>query len=216
MKEDARDENFVRRVIEALPDNADGVALDIGANHGLYTDMLARKFDYVYAFEPDPNNMKILQGRSKAPNVSFVEEAVGVSGEEVVKLYRSDDPGGSSTNEESPRFGGWGHRWDNYIWVPTITLDRFWKDHYWSHSPEAAPICFIKCDVEGAEDYIFEHGKLLLSENKLQIVLECHQPVNFVRLYALFDSLKYKVFDMNGDRVRALRRDCHFLIRNDL
>lgn len=232
MKEDARDEGFVRKVIEALPDltpsphhdicwSYHGIALDIGANHGIYTDLLAGKFAEVYAFEPDPNNMKILEQRvqNKLNNVIFRNEAIGVKDGEMVKLYRSDDPGGSSTNEESPRFGGWGHRWDNYIWVPTMTLDMLWEECLMTPRrlhPSFRGIRFIKCDVEGAEDYIFEYGQEMLKQNKMQIVLECHQPVNFVRLYDLFHACGYQVFDTEGNRVRALRRDAHFLVRNDL
>lgn len=216
MKEDARDEGFVRRIIEELPSLQFGIALDIGANHGIYTDLLAGKFERVLAFEPDPNNMKILKQRSTSEKVIFVEEAIGVKDDEMVKLYRSDDPGGSSTNEESPRFGGWGHTWTNYIWVPTITLDTLWHDIRTTYFKPEPHIRFIKCDVEGAEDYIFEHGQQMLVENNMQIVLECHQPVNFVRLYDLFTNCGYQVFNTLGDRVRAFRRDAHFLVRNDI
>lgn len=216
MKEDARDEGFVHRIISELPSKQFGLALDVGANHGIYTDLLAGKFEEVFAFEPDPNNMKVLLERSHASNVLYMESAIGDKDGEMVKLYRSDDPGGSSTNEESPRFGGWGHRWDNYIWVPTITFDALWHDIQGIYLKPSPLIRFIKCDVEGAEDYIFEHGQKMLKQNNMQIVLECHQPVNFVRLYDLFTSCGYQVFNTVGDRVRAFRRDAHFLVRNDL
>lgn len=70
-------EGFVRNKIESLP-VSDGIALDIGANHGMYTSLLAQKFKKVYAFEPHPDNFKIIQERVTDKNVEFVNKAVGI------------------------------------------------------------------------------------------------------------------------------------------
>jgi FkbM family methyltransferase len=210
---DLRNEDNVNRIIAALPDNQPGIALDIGANFGKYTDLLVSKFEHVYAFECDPENMKVLKEKVKHKNVTFIPQAVGIEDNTMIKLYRSNDPGGSSTNEESPRFGGWGHSWDNFVWVPTMKLDTFWNQH--GGHPPWEQTRFIKCDIEGAENYVFDHAQMLFQNNKLTMVLECHQPVDFNRLYNLFDNYGYKVYDVDWNRVTNLRRDCHFIISNE-
>ena len=53
----SRNENWVKQFIHNLPVQENGIALDIGANHGIYTKILADKFSTVYAFEPHPNNV---------------------------------------------------------------------------------------------------------------------------------------------------------------
>jgi len=205
-----QDEANVRRLIEALPDDAPGVAFDIGANFGIYTKILATKFQDVYAFEPDPSNMFVLQENIKEPNVHFVRAALGRNPAGMVNLYRCWNPGGSTINEECPRFAGWGHTWDNFISVPETTLDTFTKSYIpWNN------LKFIKCDVEGAETFLFEHGKDTLLNNRLTMVLEVHQTVNFARLYQLFKEVGYQVYDIFHQPVSELTYDAYYIVTNE-
>ena len=68
-------ESFVEKYILRLKDKQPGTAFDIGANWGGYTDMLAAKFDVVYAFEPHPDNIKKLHEKVKRPNVKVIQKA---------------------------------------------------------------------------------------------------------------------------------------------
>src|SRR3989344_6694288 len=54
-----------------------GVAFDIGANVGYYARLMSRYAEQVYAFEPDPDNFKILQRNcAKHPNITPINMAV--------------------------------------------------------------------------------------------------------------------------------------------
>lgn len=187
-------EQAIASYIKSLPNKQPGIALDIGANHGMYTDLIASKFDHCYAFECDPTNQQILQHNVKSQNVTIIREAVGrVNGQ--IKLFLcGPNPGGHTTVEMHTEIGTWGHKPENWIWVPSVTLNTFWK-----HVNK--PIKFIKCDIEGAESFVFNYGKELLSENKLTMLIEVHRTVNLDHLYDLFTTeLGYKVYYLDDDK----------------
>lgn len=187
-------EQAIREYIENLPDNQPGIALDVGANHGMYTDLIASKFECCYAFECEPNNQQILKQNIKRDNVTIVPKAVGrVNGQ--IKLFKCPpNPGGHTTVEEHTRIREWGHTPENWIWVPSITLNSFWKQL-------DKPIRFIKCDIEGAESFVFDHAGDLFKDNKLTMVIEIHRTVNTDHLYDLFTiDYGYKVYYLDDDK----------------
>lgn len=64
------------------------VAIDLGANYGKYTALLAESASKVYAFEPDPATLDILRKNvGDRRNVEVRPEAAGTS-EDTLKLYR--------------------------------------------------------------------------------------------------------------------------------
>lgn len=69
------------------------LALDLGANMGVVTAVLAATGADVVAFEPDPLAFATLQDKfADQPNVSLVQAAVGV-GSGTVRLMRADNFG---------------------------------------------------------------------------------------------------------------------------
>ena len=82
----ARDE-FVR----VLPLISDKISIDLGANLGVYTKLLARNSKLVIAFEPDPWTFKQLKRECCGnKNVKLENVAAGLSNR-FVKLYRHQD-----------------------------------------------------------------------------------------------------------------------------
>ena len=98
-------EKFVIEYLQKV-NKSDGVALDIGANHGLHTDKIANKFSHVYAFEPHPENILILKKNVESPNVTIVEKAIS-NRTGTGKLFVSSNKGGHSLSvaiAETKRF----------------------------------------------------------------------------------------------------------------
>lgn len=138
--------------------------IDIGANIGYYTLILARlvgKNGKVYAFEPEPKNFSILSKNVKIngyKNIILVKKAVSnKSGK--VRLYLSKDNLGDHRiyqSEEKRQF---------------IEVDIIRLDDYFCESKEK--ISFIKIDTQGSEGGVFAGMTNILKKNKnLKIISE--------------------------------------------
>lgn len=199
-------EGFVHSVIEALP-QTQGVALDIGAHHGGYTTLLAEKFGTVYAFEPCPANIDALKGNvASKVNVYVIEKAIGATTGRG-NLWTSDNPGGHTISEVVANRAQWGHKPD--IWMPVdwVSIDDFMLEH-------GLVVDFIKCDVEGAENFIFKGGVRTLTHNKMDIMLEVHQTVECAELWQFFHDLGYSWTDCDRQQVDSIINDRHYLLTN--
>ena len=113
-------------------------AVDIGANVGIWTVLLAshRNVRHVYAFEPSKENLTYLRSNLQLNNVindvTIVESAVSdVDGEVLF-----DDSGSGATKRISA-IGS--------TVVPSVSLDTYMKD---------LPVDLIKIDVEGYEPLV--------------------------------------------------------------
>lgn len=197
-------EQFVTNYIKGLT-RSDSNALDIGANHGMYTALLAQKFAHVDAFEPVAANVdKLKEAVSGIDNITVHHNAISnVDGP--VKIYRNpNNPGGHSISDRVLEAAVWGHTKENYELIEGITLDTL----------NAPNIGFIKCDVEGAENFIFQGAVKFLSTRKLTILLEVHQTVDTVALYNFFKQLKYTIYNDQFQIVDKLVFDTHYLVTN--
>ena len=137
--------------------------LDIGANIGFFTMLFAKlvgKEGKVFAFEPDPNNFRLLKKNietNKYTNVVCVNKAVS----------NKTAPGTLFISEE--------HHGDHRIFDPndkrtsidiqTISIDDFIK--------EDTTVDFIKIDIQGAEYLAFEGmEKTLKKAQHISIISE--------------------------------------------
>lgn len=199
------DEHFVNQQIDSIKPR-DGIALDIGANHGMHTRKIAEKFPQVIAIEPHPVNSGILKANLKDfPNVTVHQTAITAT-DGKIKLYNCPNPGGHTINEQVMEHRVWGHKPEDFIEVEGITLDTFCKDKV---------ISFMKVDIEGAENFIFEGATETLKNNKMDIVIEVHRFVDTERLYKLFTDLGYTVYDIDGiGRPTKFDADQHYILTN--
>lgn len=197
-------EHYFVDFVDSLPTKYDGIALDIGANHGMYTTKLSEKFQQVYAFEPQPDNIKLLRkavnGRD---NVKIIEKAISDK-TGPLNLWISTNPGGHSISQAVGSQRTWGHDPDRKIEVSGITIDEFCQN---------MNVVFMKVDVEGAENFIFRGAVNTLLKNKVAILLEVHQTVDVNNLYYFFKYLGYKWFCF-GKEVTAIQNDNHYLVSN--
>jgi FkbM family methyltransferase len=176
-------EQFIIDKLNNLQYNA-GIALDIGANIGSYSHFLSTKFSKVYAFEPHPDNVRRIRNLN-IKNIVVMEMAIS-NETGVCKLFTQPDNliTGHSINHDIIAHPNWQLDENRYMEVPCMTIDDFCK---------GKDISFIKCDIEGGEDFIWETAKETLKNNKLSIALEIHYGVDVDRLFSIFENLGYTI-----------------------
>lgn len=203
----SRSEAFVKDFINALPVDEEKCAMDIGANHGIYTNLMAEKFKHVYAFEPQADNIETLtKNVGNNTKVTIDRRAVAATDGQDITLYISNNKGGHSISSKVGTSKRWGHGKKDNATVKSITLDTFTADKQ---------IGFIKCDIEGGEDIIFHHARKLLTEQGPVIILETHDTVNFEMLYNLFVSCGYKCYDHKKQEVKTMDKNAHYLLKKE-
>ena len=163
----------------------EGVAIDVGANIGIYTVALARLCNKVYAFEPTPESFTVLQRNleiNSLCNVEVFEKAVADNCR-VVKLYKH--PAGAGSNSL-------GRCSQHFIEVETVRLDDV--------TGEAGNIAFIKIDVQGAERLVLEGATETLKRSRPAIMFEVDRNACFedpLGAWNLLQTLHYKFFVVN-------------------
>lgn len=152
----------IQAVLGLLPSNA--VVLDIGANFGIYTVLIASRISgsMVHAFEPVPGTARLLSENVARNDViqNVVINNVAVGREEGMLSITVDRYAGNYLLTQASYSG-------NSQKVPVIRLDD-----YVAHR-ELSRVDFIKCDVEGAE--------LLVMHGAAEI-LERHHPIVMLEL----------------------------------
>ena len=139
-----------------------GVAFDIGANVGYYARLMSRYASHVYAFEPDPDNFRILEQNCKRhPNVTPINMAVSdrVGTAEFFKVM--DSAMRHSLIDEGNT---------KKISVASTSLDVFITER------GIRGVSMIKIDVEGAEPMVFTGMKELLASERPVVIYEGDDP----------------------------------------
>jgi FkbM family methyltransferase len=181
----ARD--FVADTIRAV---SGAVAFDIGAYLGTYTDLLARRFDKVYAFEPDPRLHRLLKvAVAHCPNVEIVPLAVADRSGDCTMLLSDYEEANTLVEAMLP-----GPDWDLIERRPTpcTSIDDFCVSR-------GLQVDFIKMDIEGAEDFAWQGAVQTLARG-VHIVLEVHRTVAADRLLDFFIARGYRCTGMDGSQ----------------
>ncbi|HBT81637.1 hypothetical protein A2757_00560 [Candidatus Giovannonibacteria bacterium RIFCSPHIGHO2_01_FULL_48_47] len=140
-------------------------AVDIGAHIGYFTLIMARAAGpegKVWAFEPEPENFKLLKTNIKINNLDNVTAyPYALSNKKgKVKLFLDKKNLGNVSlqagNISAQDLGG-------SFEVEAHTLD----EHF-----EKEKIDFIKIDVQGAEGLVLKGGEKTLKNNKLKMIME--------------------------------------------
>ncbi len=166
--------------------------VDIGANEGEYTTLLAKRFNKVYAFEPNPKAIPILTRRvSRYGNVSIIAKAVSNrNGETVLYEHPLSDRLGKRDNILGTP-DAVGHT------VPTVAYDTIIN--------EKADL--VKIDVEGAEFLVLEGMKQnLIDRNIRHLIIELHSSRDRLKLESLLTNYGFQVEWLDGDRLMASLR----------
>jgi FkbM family methyltransferase len=173
--------------------------IDIGANIGWYSLNMSQKNKYsnIFSFEPIPKTFEYLKSNINLNNASNVHAFnFGFSDEEkdLVFYYYKKGPGNSSLMNLSEREDV------EQIICKVKKLDNF-------VSREGLTIDFIKCDVEGAELFVFKGGFETIKKDK---------PIIFTELLrkwsAKFDYHPNEVIDL----LREIGYKCFTIGENSL
>lgn len=140
----------------------EGAALDVGANIGLTTVMIARHGTApVYAFEPHAPTFACLEKTIAANGLSNVRAVNLALGREAGTLPFFVDADSSASHVVSPQAGGR----EGSITVPLTTVDAF-------AASIDAPVSFIKIDAEGAEPDILAGAAETLARDRPSVFIE--------------------------------------------
>jgi FkbM family methyltransferase len=204
-------ETFFANIIMNLPPYyTDGIALDIGSHVGFYSLMLVKKFETVYAFEPNPIIFNNVSAFGEVPNLTRYQKAVGpIDG--TIKIYIGPNSSTSTINPnmesvtlEDGKTTTYSN--DHVTDVDSVMLDTI------CHGKKVA---FIKCDIEGGEEFIFdpECAEKTLSNNQVMIALETHKGANMDKITQLFIRYGFDQFlSEDYTLVNQLDHSKHYLI----
>lgn len=169
--------------------NDDGIILDIGANIGIMTVLLAKKLlsSTVYAFEPVPANISTLKNIVrfyKLSNVKIFETALGDKDGEAKMIMPVM---GHSRMQGLSHVVDIGEEKEGVFPVPMQQLDTI---------PELQPlekISAIKIDVENFEYYVLKGGENLLRKHRPIIFCELWKDERRELCFTFVKALGYKV-----------------------
>ena len=147
------------------------VVVDVGANIGYYTILLADKVGKtgkVYAFEPDKINFEILKKNIEANNLNNVVAVNAAAGSknETNILYRSKENLGDHKLYDNFQFSKSNFQKEK---VKIIKLDDYLKN---------IKINLMKIDTQGWEPEVIAGAKGLIEENKPVMFLE-YSPASY-------------------------------------
>lgn len=167
--------------------NPDERWLDLGANIGAFTCLALKQGASVQAYEPEPDNVKLIQRNLtlNGLNAEVFQSAVVADVETAshLRLYLSTD------------YGKWGHslykpKRKQGILVPTVHFSALLTD-----------VDGIKMDIEGAEIPILSSVETLEQVQKLVFEwhFDIHRSIPFfndmiARLKRHFSNVKYRAF----------------------
>ena len=157
-------------------DSPSGVLLDLGANIGMTSVWLAKKFSFtqVIAVEPDPNNAALVRQNLELNGITsqVLEAAIGpkegparFESSELSNLGRLSEDGSSV--------------------VPMINVDTIIKKF------EVKSFALIKIDIEGGEQDLFDGPTPWLARTHA-IIIEFHPTVDHARIIRVVCSHGFK------------------------
>jgi FkbM family methyltransferase len=159
-----------------LKDNK--VVVTAGANCGLHVRFFAKKFDYVYAFEPDPLNFHCMVNNAQYDNVIKMMCALG-DRNKLIRVDRAEliHCGSHKVNDssENPH-------------IPMLMLDTLKLD-----------ACdLIQLDVEGFEGKVLEGAIETIIKYSPVITMETLQGVDYPDVIKIMNMLAYERVDFTG------------------
>jgi FkbM family methyltransferase len=134
------------------------IAIDAGANSGIFSAYAASKGANVFAFEPVPETIVCLKQTLNINKNKFNIVPLALSDKtETTKIYIDSKGNGASSMMEDKHNG--------FVTVQSTTLDE------WTNKENIKRIDFIKADIEGAERLMLKGAKNILREFKPKLSL---------------------------------------------
>lgn len=170
------------------------VAIDVGANHGLYTYLLARRCAAVYAFEPQPECADTLEAWAH-PRVTLFRAGVSDEpGELTLKVPLADGVPVTQCATfgelEGPR---------EEIRVPVMRLDDL----------GFSGVAFVKIDTEGHEWHVLRGAEATIRRDRPVLLVEIDRELcgddGSAGTFEWLRGLGYHAYFLRGGRFRGIR-----------
>lgn len=161
----------------------DGVAVDVGANRGLYSLWLDRtdRFKKVFSFEPNPalaQQLRRNRAINRLKNIEVCELAcTNMTGQ--TNLYLGENDSISSVLREGR---------ERAIEVTTTSLDEFFCSDDHTHQRPS----FIKMDIEGGGVLALPGARKCLASARPLLYLESHSPAEDREIGKVLIGLDYQ------------------------
>jgi len=171
----------------------EGIILDVGANIGIMSVWLAKKYPraQIYSFEPIPHNIKALKRiitHFNLKNVVVVEKALGNENkfvEMVMPIVNEVNMQGlSHVMHESIEVFNEGKKFE----VEMIRLDDFAAIR--QHD---VPITAIKLDVENFESFVLHGAKNIIEQHRPIIYTELWENANREKCFEFMKQFNYRI-----------------------
>jgi len=189
-------------VLRELRLRDDAVALDIGANLGWYSLLLARRWPRarIHAFEPEPRNLALLRGNLQRNGITNVTvHGVAVAERDGAMQFFPYAEKNMGRHSLVPQAGC------EPITVPVVTLDGFLQQQ----RLDPPDVEFVKIDVEGYELPALQGARSLLAA-KPRILAEFapkyvrragQDPAELLRF---LQALGFRPFECTRDGLRPM------------
>ena len=173
----------LRRVFDAVWKDRNRVAVDLGANRGVYSLWLSQTgyFSEIHSFEPNPLLVKELKENISLNGFRIVEIHPIACADKVgaMDLILTESDSTSSVLEVTCAQKG-------RVRVDTTTLDHFFDNRN--------PPDFIKMDIEGAGVLALPHARKCIAKKRPLLYLESHSTDEDRAIGDLMRRLDYQGF----------------------
>lgn len=190
---DSKDILFLRKHING------GTFLDVGANVGLITLLIADNVQHCILFEPNPIAARRAKENLAINGLNFEVYAAALS--DRVGTVELEHAGAVDTCNRTVE--GFKSSLPT-ITVPRTTFEQFLRER----GPLPAPVCAVKIDVEGHENSVLRGMLRFLSRERPKLVMfEYLQRTNISETLDLFEQAGYTVFALSssGPQVATVR-----------
>lgn len=183
-----------------------GIAIDIGANFGLYTYFMAQHADEVYSIEPIPDTFGLLSHVVKHfgfSNVRLLNRAIS-NESSMVEMYIPRYPYNRKNYFRAKIMTDSGAEKMSCESIQAETLDQNFADI-------AEKVSFVKCDVEGHELACIRGGLDFLKRTRAAWLIELNEsPLNqdedSFKLLRIMQDTGYTMFWFDGHRLTSRSR----------
>ncbi len=172
--------------------NKNSVCVDVGANIGYYTLLMAKRVKKVYAFEPDKKCFEILKKNVEENNLKNVvlinKAASDKEGEKFFEISKNNFGDNRIKSPPTPSLNKEGAI--NYIKINTCLLDDVLKNEQ--------KISLIKIDTQGWEPQVVLGAKKIINRDKPTLFLE-YTPTDYKdkKMINFLEKVYSDIFSIN-------------------
>ena len=184
---------------------SDGIILDIGANIGIMTWHLSRKYPTreIISFEPESVNFEVLSlvcEKSNLQNVQLIQKALGDQEGKAKMILpiqgKTKMQGLAHIKHDSIELWNEGEEYE----VDVETLDGIF---------ETKKIAAIKMDVENFEFFVLKGGEKMIQRDRPTIYVELWENENRIKCFDFIKGLGYKVCVLEKNELVEFNPNIH-------